>query len=405
MTGPGGGYVWRAFPPEVPSTLLRKGPGVGPLLAAAEARRSLGNQYALAAEELGAVLTGVQSEAWQGPSAERYVDAHLPHQAWLEQTAADFAEAADQHEVAATAYVTALATMPTVGELAANHVAHTALVSTNFFGINTIPIAANEADYERMWDQAATTMQVYQTVTTAALLTVPPITSAPPIVHPGVGAANDIGADGAVVGDVIWELLLGALCLIRDVFRPIVYAIEVFVEEMYEDWGFEVVWFLEGLVGWIGELVQTPGVLLAAVIAGVTAGVGGVAEVAEVAGVAPATAVSSGVSLPLGVEIPGGVSYLSQVEADFVNTTTANDLTTSNNNKASTNFHVPPSHVVSAVAVADQGAEMVGFAGTAPSPTAAGASGLATLDGGFNGSPQVPLLPATWEVGLVGAPS
>ncbi|WP_122502154.1 PPE family protein [Mycobacterium pseudokansasii] len=240
--------VWMAWPPEVHSAMLSSGPGAGTLLSAAGAWSSLSAEYAWAADELTTLLGAVHAGSWHGASADQYVAAHLPYLAWLLRISADSAAAATQHEVAAAAYTTALAAMPTVAELSANHAVHTLLVATNFFGINTIPIALNEADYARMWIQAATTMAAYQAVSTTALASTPQTAPAPTIVKTNAAAEeSDVPFEGTEPTDNFVADTLRTITAGRVNWDPLGRTVNGLPYEAYTDASQPIWWVVRAL--------------------------------------------------------------------------------------------------------------------------------------------------------------
>jgi PPE-repeat protein len=192
---------WHGMPPEFNTARLMMGAGPAPMLQAAAGWEALAISLETQADELASSLAALAS-AWSGSASEHAVAATMPMVIWLRTVSAQALKRALQATAQASAYTAAMATTPPLPEIEQNHITHGVLEATNFFWVNTIPIALNEADYfVRMWNQAAGAMDVYQAETMLNLM-FEMIAPPKPIVVPGVGegvASAAIGAATAMV--------------------------------------------------------------------------------------------------------------------------------------------------------------------------------------------------------------
>jgi PPE-repeat protein len=179
-----------ALPPEVNSARMYAGPGAAPMLTAAAAWDGLAEDLYSTAGSYGAVISGLTSNAWSGPSSVSMAAAATTYVGWLTSTAGQAEQAASQARAAAAAYQSAFAMTVPPPVIAANRSLLAALVATNFLGQNTPAIAATEAHYVEMWAQYAAAMYGYAGSSASAAQLTPFTPPAPTTSASGVAAQS-----------------------------------------------------------------------------------------------------------------------------------------------------------------------------------------------------------------------
>jgi PPE-repeat protein len=178
-------FAW--LPPEINSARIFAGAGSGPLHLAATAWEGLAADLSASASSFNAVIVGLTGGPWAGPASAAMAAAALPYVDWLGTAGAQAAAAAAQARAAATAFEGALTATVHPALVEANRMSFMTLVATNFLGLNTPAIFANEFDYVEMWAQDVAAMVGYHGGATAVAESLTPF-SAPPLDLAGLAA-------------------------------------------------------------------------------------------------------------------------------------------------------------------------------------------------------------------------
>jgi PPE-repeat protein len=182
-------FDFGAFPPEVNSAKMYAGPGSTSLLSAAGAWNGLASELRSQAANYTSIVSNLTGEGWRGRASTAMAAAAAPYTAWMNTTAAQAEQTANQAVAAASAYEAAFGMTVPPPVIAANRTQLASLVATNLLGQNGPAIAATEAQYGQMWAQDAAAMYGYA-AQSATATKVPSFTTAPQTTAPGALAAQ-----------------------------------------------------------------------------------------------------------------------------------------------------------------------------------------------------------------------
>jgi PPE-repeat protein len=181
---------WGAIP-EITTARVQTGPGALPMVQAATAWTAKAVQYGEQAARWSALMAQ-SSVAWQSMTVTPVAMASLSKMvAWYSVQIANATKAAMQAAAQAAAHTTAATSVVQLPTIAANHVTRAVLYATNFFGVNTVPIAVKEAEYWlQMPAQNTAVMGAYEAATMANLAGLQTVVPMVPMTVPGLSAVS-----------------------------------------------------------------------------------------------------------------------------------------------------------------------------------------------------------------------
>jgi PPE-repeat protein len=188
-----------AYPPEYNSARMYMGPGASSLQVAASAWNGLAAELQSAAQGYETTVTQLASDEWNGPASAAMAAAVQPYISWMQETAAQAAQAATQARLAAAAYEQAFASTVAPPLVAANRAETSAAVAANVFGQYTPLIMQLNAQYSEMWAQDAAAMYAYA-AQSANATQVTPFASPAATTNPA-GTASQASAVAAATGN------------------------------------------------------------------------------------------------------------------------------------------------------------------------------------------------------------
>ncbi|ORW17174.1 hypothetical protein AWC17_13320 [Mycobacterium nebraskense] len=191
-----------SLPPEVNSARLSA--GAGPMAHAPQ----IAGYQALAASHMAQsslmmATTAGAAAGWQGAGSLGMEGAATPLAAWNSTVSGFAAKAAGTIAAMQTAYSTTVASTIHFSVAIANRLLEAALESSNFMGVNTIPIGVNNAQYAEFWAQNAGASSGYATAAAPLISALGvPLAPAPLGANPMgmASAAASIGIDAGELG-------------------------------------------------------------------------------------------------------------------------------------------------------------------------------------------------------------